>query len=188
MNDKKFNVTVICSAVHNKQFNKIAQSNLGTGRAATPGLRPIHNRRAQSFNRICQVATMWRKRGPNPSNTRFLPSQTAAQSVQPFLHGRCCILTIRRTISPKFASSREVIWTPSNTSFLSPCTWSTTPNASRESRPFSRTHVRYRQTDQPTERIWNSTGKNRQLTLQNDTAEKTFLSCNFELWSTTLDF
>jgi len=36
------------------RHNKIAQSNLGTGRVATSGGRPTQ-RRAQSFNRICQV-------------------------------------------------------------------------------------------------------------------------------------
>jgi len=36
-------------------WNKVVQSNLGTGRVATLGDRPIHSPRAQSFNRICQV-------------------------------------------------------------------------------------------------------------------------------------
>ena len=52
-------------------------------------------RSAQSFNCICQVAPMC----TYISNTYFLdqpqlPSETAARSVQPFLHGRCHILTV----------------------------------------------------------------------------------------------
>jgi len=74
-----------------------AQSNLGTGRIATTGGRSIHSRAAQSYRST--VFSRWRLCARS-DNAQYLsppdsPFQTAAQSVQPFLHSRCRILPIR---------------------------------------------------------------------------------------------
>jgi len=45
----------------------------------------LHNRHAQSCNHICQVASVCTAR---PYKHLYLPPQTTARSIQPFLNGR----------------------------------------------------------------------------------------------------
>jgi len=72
--------------------------------------------------------------------SRHSASQTAAQSVQPFLRGRCCILPMCYIMLPFFpiiAFFHKGFELPSDTSLFWP-TWSTTSNGNSVESVFSR--------------------------------------------------
>ena len=78
----------------NMKINKY-RINLGRGRTAIPVADPL-SRRAQSFNRICQVSPVWTPTAL--SNTRFFgPTSNSTSTSQPFLHNTRSLPTDRAT-------------------------------------------------------------------------------------------
>jgi len=88
----------------------IAHSNLETGRVATPGGRFTHSRRAQLFNRICQVELIQSARpslihdalGPLDP-----PTQTASFSIETDVFQQYTIVTNGQTDRPTDRTDTE---------------------------------------------------------------------------------